>query len=355
MSKRLGSTRKESNEIKATSPEVSPSLHRCSFFPFQPVSINFVTATPVSCLPQVAVIRGSEPSTLEIFTPSSDWAVERVIYGRAGENFECAAFVGPVVEAASAMEVEEDDSSADEVDISPAIAKNAAIELTKYTRDTSKLNSKHLLPLAESDKFPRARLFTAGVDGRLREWSNSLQTGNQTVEIFSIDVNGGAIWSLAVSPDQKVLAVGCEDGRIRLFSIYDRSVEFLRGFEAVEGTSNESSSQRILSLAWNSAGNVLISGTASGALKLWNCQSGRPIHSLKIANVSIWSVAFCSSDESTFVTGDSKGQVQFWDTNSGTLLQNFPAFGADVLSLTALSGGKCSLPVSIIKLLNSFK
>lgn len=335
MSKRHGSTRKES--VSPLAPAAAPSLHRCSFFPYQPAAISHVVATPAGCLPQVAVIRGTEPSTIEIFTPSSDWAVERVIYGRAGENFECAAFVGPSVDEAASSDSE--DSSEDEVDISSAIAKNVALEATKFVRDTSKLNAKHFLPLAESDKMARARFFSAGVDGRLREWSNG--PGNQSIEIFSIDVNGGAIWSLAVSPDQKILAVGCEDGRIRLFSIYDRSVEFLRGFEAVEGTFTDSavsSSSRILSLAWNSRGNVLISGSASGALKLWNCSTGRPVHSLKLANSSIWSVAFCSENDATFVTGDSKGQVQFWDSQSGTLLQNFPVFGADVLSLTLASG-----------------
>jgi WD40 repeat protein len=340
MSKRLGNTRKEqvsSSEAAFTSSN-SPSLHRCRFFPYQPSAINQVVVTPSGCLPQVAVIRAAEPSFVEIYTPSSDWAVERIISAKAGENFECAVFVGPV-EDDNEMEI---DSEEDEVDISPAVAKNSKVveaaavaDEAKYSQDTSKLNAKHFLPLEESLKYPRARLFTAGVDGRLREWSNEID--GQSTEIFSIDINGGAIWSLSVSPDQKTLAIGCEDGRIRLFSIYARSVEFLRGFEAVEGPS-ENSSVRILSLSWNPQGNTLISGAASGSIKIWNCQTGRPIHSIKMANISIWSVTFC--DSQTFVSGDSKGQVQFWDALSGTLLQSFPAFGADVLSLTCLEERK---------------
>ena len=335
MSKRLGNTRKElvSSSEATVASSASPSLHRCSFFPYQPAAISQVVTTPASCLPQVAVIRAAEPTFVEIYTPSSDWAVERVISGKAGENFECAVFVGPA-EGDNEMEI---DSEEEEVDISSAVAKNSKVETasiaTKYSQDTSKLNAKHFLSLEESAKYPRARFFTAGVDGRLREWSNEIN--GQSTEIFSVDINGGAIWSLAVSPDQQTLAIGCEDGRIRLFSIYARSVEFLRGFEAVEGPS-ENSSVRILSLAWNQQGNNLISGSASGSIKTWNCQNGRPIHSIKISNVSIWSVAFC--DSQTFVSGDSKGQVQFWDVSSGTLIQSFPAFGADVLSLTCLEG-----------------
>ena len=192
------------------------------------------------------------------------------------------------------MDVDSDsDSSADEVDISSAVAKNAAIESTKLRQRYYQTERQTCLPLAESDKMTRARFFTGGVDGRLREWSNT-GNGNQSIETFSTDVNGGAIWSLAVSPDQKILAVGCEDGRIRLFSIYERSVEFLRGFEAVEEPFlvEMLKAREFSHSVWNSSGNVLISGSASGALKLWNCSTGRPIHSLKIANLSIWSVAF---------------------------------------------------------------
>ncbi len=336
MSKRLSNTRKEKvvTAASSTSEVEAPatSLHRCSFFPYQPAGIKHVASSPAGCLPQVAVVRATEPTTLEIYTPSSDWAVERVIYGRAGENFECAAFVGAVADF-DEMDVD----SEDEIDISSAIAKNAKVEVetTKFKRDTSKLNAKHLLPFSESDKLQRARLFTAGVDGRVREWSNGGDDTAQSVELFSVDVNGGAIWSLAVSPDQGTLAIGCEDGRIRLFSIYDRSIEFLRGFEAIEA-STTSTSARILSLSWNPQGDALVSGSASGSIKLWNCQTGRPVHSIKLAGVSVWSVAFC--DSQSFATGDAKGRLQFWDVASGTLLQSFPAFRADVLSVVALQG-----------------
>lgn len=331
MSKRRGDIRKE--PAPSTKEAQVPSLHRCSFFPYQPAAITHIAATPAGCLPQVAVIRATEPTTLEIYTPSSDWAVERIIYGRAGENFECAVFVGP---ALGDNEMEIVDSSEDEIDISSAVAKNSAkteIPASQYVQDTAKLNSKHILPFSESDKLSRARLFTAGVDGRVREWSSCLM--GACVELFSIDIHGGAIWSLAVSPDQKTMAIGCEDGRIRLYSIYEKSIEFLRGFEAIEASSLNSSA-RILSLAWNPQGDALISGSASGSVKLWNCQTGRPIHSIKLPGLSVWSVAFCDNSKS-FITGDSKGQVQFWDSGSGTLLQSFPAFGADVLSVAIVA------------------
>jgi WD40 repeat protein len=335
MSKRLGSSRKESSSVDLLA-KTSSSLHRCSFFPYQPSAIKHIASTPNTCLPQIAVIRETEPSRVEIMTPSSDWAIEQVIHAGAGENFECAVFIGP---NASEAEMDIDSSDESEVDISSALKKNstAAPKNTSFSPDTTKLNAKHILPRSESAKFPRGRFFTASVDGRLREWANSGDQGHAT-QISSVDVNGGAIWSLAVSPDQSTLAIGCEDGRIRLFSVYDRSVEFLRGFEAADSSTTPGESARILSLAWNPQGSTLLSGSASGSIKLWNPNTGRPIHSLRLNGLSIWSVVF--SDSNTFVSADSKGQVQFWDVHSATLLQSFPAFGADVLALACIEGNR---------------
>lgn len=299
------------------------SLHKCTFFPYQPATINSIATTPSHCLPQVAVLRATEPSSIEIWTPGNDWAVEKIIHGKGGENFECMAFVGP----STKIEIDSDsDSDVDmEVTLNLKNTNRNTHTPARISMSDTKLNLKHQLPLSTSSTLPRARFFTAGVDGRIREW-NMVDGCRQ--EIFSVDVNGGSIWSLAVSPDQETLAVGCEDGRVRLFSIYQKSIEFLRGFEANEDG-------RIQTLAWNENGDSLVSGSVKGSLKVWNCENGRAIHSLRLQKgkvpSSIWSV--CFGPDNCIVSGDSTGNVQFRDFVSGTLLQSFPCFGADVLSV----------------------
>jgi WD40 repeat protein len=40
---------------------------------------------------------------------------------------------------------------------------------------------------------------------------------------YTIDVHGGSIWCMAADPDGKFLAIGCEDGCVRLYSVLPSS------------------------------------------------------------------------------------------------------------------------------------
>ena len=50
-----------------------------------------------------------------------------------------------------------------------------------------------------------------------------------------MDSMGGAVWCIAVNPQQTILAAGCEDGCIRLFDIADGGFEYMRSFEPTKG------------------------------------------------------------------------------------------------------------------------
>ena len=293
-------------------------LHRCSFLPYQPAPIGQIACSPKHTLPQVAVLRKAEPPCIEIYTPSNDWSCDRVIPGRSGDDFECICMVGPSLADSDSEESDKEHSVADAK--APVIGKPSS----------EKLNIKHLAQIG-SLKRPQARLFSAGVDGRIREWN--IKDGCRQ-EIFSLDVIGGAIWCLAVSPDQETIAVGSEDGRVRLFSVLPRSLEFLRGFESGEDG-------RVLSLSWSTDGSRIVAGSAGGMIKVFDSRTGRVNFSIRAERknksevTSVWSVAFVSDE--FFATGDSTGKVQFWDAMTGVQQQSFPAFGADVLSLAVVS------------------
>ncbi len=302
------SASKKAQKSSKVAEKMTAKLHRCSFLPYQPSAIDQIAASPKHTLPQVAVLRKSEPPCIEIYTPSNDWLCERIIPGRSGDDFQCICVVGPsLAESNSSSEDEEEEKVQN-----PVFGKPSA----------EKLNIKHLAQL-KSINLPQARLFSAGVDGRIREWN--IKDGCRQ-ESFALDVVGGAIWCLSVSPDQETIAVGSEDGRIRLLSVLPRSLEVLRGFESGEDG-------RILSLAWSPDGSRIITGTAGGVIKVFDVRTGRVSFSIKSErkSISIWATAFVSQDY--FVTGDSNGKVQFWDTMTGVQQQSFPAFGADVLSL----------------------
>jgi U3 small nucleolar RNA-associated protein 4 len=46
---------------------------------------------------------------------------------------------------------------------------------------------------------------------------------------------GGAVWSMALNHAQTTLAIGCEDGCIRMFTIEDGELEYKKSFPATSG------------------------------------------------------------------------------------------------------------------------
>ena len=98
------------------------------------------------------------------------------------------------------------------------------------------------------------RLFSAGGGSELLEWDiprssvrvclgyscNSLKvftTGQRT-----IGSQGGSIWCMAANPASSILALGCEDGTVRLLSLSNDTLAHLRRFDRAKC--------RLLSIAW---------------------------------------------------------------------------------------------------------
>ncbi|KAJ7381451.1 U3 small nucleolar RNA-associated protein 4 [Desmophyllum pertusum] len=66
----------------------------------------------------------------------------------------------------------------------------------------------------ESLDWCRGRLFTGGLHANITEWDLISLHPKVTVDSF-----GGAVWCLSVNHARTHMAVGCEDGRVRLFEI----------------------------------------------------------------------------------------------------------------------------------------
>ena len=86
----------------------------------------------------------------------------------------------------------------------------------------------------------------------LVDWNNTCESCYPIsvpciITVFStiqrtLNSQGGAIWSLSVNPSNTLLAIGCEDGRVRLVSLEDNSLQHHRRFDRVKC--------RVLSIAW---------------------------------------------------------------------------------------------------------
>ncbi|KAJ7786079.1 quinon protein alcohol dehydrogenase-like superfamily [Mycena metata] len=191
------------------------------------------------------------------------------------------------------------------------------------------------------------RLFSSGGGSELLEWDMNRGCVRRT-----ISSEGGSIWSMSVNPASNLLALGCEDGTVRLLSLANDTLTQFRRFDRVKC--------RVLSIAWGPpsprqtsakktsddssdeeeddwSDTWLVTGGSDSSLRKWDIASGRALDRMgtdKIAGerTLVWSVGVLG--DGTIVSGDSLGMVKFWDSRTCTQLQSFQAHGADVLCLT---------------------
>ncbi|KAE9029001.1 hypothetical protein PF010_g1437 [Phytophthora fragariae] len=168
-----------------------------------------------------------------------------------------------------------------------------------------------------------ARLFAASLDGTL--WELDL---TRLCKKHVTDSSGGPVWSMVLDAATQQLAVGCEDGRIRLFSFADGQLHFSKAFLTTGG--------RVVSLAWHSKARKIFSGSEAGVIHCWNAATGRnesriTLETLTKQKAVVWSLQVL--DDLTLVSGDSAGALSFWNAPTGTLLQKFTHLTADILAI----------------------
>lgn len=184
---------------------------------------------------------------------------------------------------------------------------------------------------------------------------------------------GGAIWSMAASSTGKYLAIGCEDGIVRLINVAGDAFEHVT---ASRGTIEKVPVQprmsrvasRILSLAWGPPKRVarrhdadlssdededtwqdtfLLGGLGNSTAAVWDVATGQMRSRLTLLknrqeHTIVWCVAVLR--DGTLVAGDSTGRVTFFDARTrvpipGATFQCHTA-GADVLSLCVSNDAK---------------
>ncbi|KAG7099464.1 hypothetical protein E1B28_001314 [Marasmius oreades] len=195
------------------------------------------------------------------------------------------------------------------------------------------------------------RLFSSGGGSELIEWDIEYLCLRRT-----INSQGGTIWCIAANPTSTMLALGCEDGTVRLLSVSDDTLTHIRRFDRVKC--------RILSVTWgpptpkerqgtsNSDDDDdsvddwldlwLVAGCSDSSLRKWDVSTGRLLDRMGTDKVRgertlVWAVS--TLGDGTIVSGDSLGIVKFWDSRTSTQIYSFQAHAADVLCLAVGSDG----------------
>lgn len=109
----------------------------------------------------------------------------------------------------------------------------------------------------------------------------------------TISSQGGSIWCMAANPASDFLALGCEDGTVRLLSLFNDTLTHYRRFDRVKC--------RVLSIAW-----------------------GPPVPPRPKKQTSATDNSDDDDDESWndawLVTGGSDSSIRKWDVLSGRVL-----------------------------------
>lgn len=187
----------------------------------------------------------------------------------------------------------------------------------------------------ESLCWASGRLFSTGLSGELVEYDLENLRSKYTVEVY-----GGPVWTVSSNRQGTHLAVGCEDGTVKIFELLEDSVQFEKNLDRLKN--------RILSLSWHPSGAQIAAGTLD-MIRVFDVNSGRATQRMvvdravgtsKKKEVVVWAVVFLS--DNTIISGDSAGKVQVWDGQMGTLIRTHLVTKWDVLALS-LSQDESSL------------
>ncbi|TKS73737.1 U3 small nucleolar RNA-associated protein 4 -like protein [Collichthys lucidus] len=171
------------------------------------------------------------------------------------------------------------------------------------------------------------RLFSAGLNGEITEYDLENLKPKYTVEAY-----GGPIWAMSSNGEGTLLAVGCEDGTVKMFEILSERIQFQRNLDRQKG--------RIISLSWHPSGKLIAAGMMD-MIRIFDAETGHSTYRLLVdrgfgpsrcKEVVVWSIAFLS--DHTIISGDSAGKVQIWDGLTGTLVRTHPVTKWDVMALS---------------------
>ncbi|MBK8921692.1 MAG: hypothetical protein IPM81_09285 [Saprospirales bacterium] len=149
-------------------------------------------------------------------------------------------------------------------------------------------------------------LATGTNGGMVQIWD--LKTGQITDSLFLLAENTNeylTINCVAFSPHADTLAIGAQDGKIRLWNFNRDSVP--TDFDGHTGS--------ILSLAFLPGGQGLITASSDNTAKIWDFSSGKVTHLLQGHAGSVNSLAYCPKNQ-WLATGASDGAVKVWNLNN---------------------------------------
>ncbi|WFD31341.1 U3 small nucleolar RNA-associated protein [Malassezia sp. CBS 17886] len=360
-------------------------LHRVRFVDWHPSSITALTFSPTPPAGAVSAhLSGGLRSVLAVGRDNGNidlctWCEDAGLAGAGGEEGVGALANGWMVESTLLGDVNYKVESLAFTLSTPVDGHGAPPHLRLFSTSGGSVVTEHFLPPSLARTTDRAHI---------RDADDALVHGAATRTLPS---QGGAIWSMAASPLSRYLAIGCEDGFVRLVDVAGDAFEHL-GSGAGAAPRMTRVASRILALAWgpprrkpragvvaargrggrgagdsdsdsdadsdsssDSEGDAadawtetfLVGGLGNSTAAVWDVGTGQLRSRLTVLknrseHTIVWAVAVLG--DGTIATGDSTGRVTFFDARTrvpipGATFQCHTT-GADVLVLCAGSDGR---------------